>query len=164
MILQVFQPVTVVPFQPLVYLTKLRTWVHLPSVWLITVIVFPQFVHLSRVLEMYRPILSTHTQYLSCDTKKNLSAFFLILTYFYVLSGCVEGYCCTRSHSMTQTHTHTQSLGRTPLEEEKQTSMYSAGFEPVIPASERPQTNTLDRAATGIGTCLLVKYKRDKKS
>jgi len=42
--------------------------------------------------------------------------------------------------------------------------MYSAGFEPAIPASERQQTNALDRAATGIGTCLLVKYKRDKKA
>ena len=28
--------------------------------------------------------------------------------------------------------------------------MPSAGFEPVIPASERPQTHALDRAATGI--------------
>jgi hypothetical protein len=26
-----------------------------------------------------------------------------------------------------------------------------AGFEPAIPASERPQTHTLDRAAAGIG-------------
>jgi len=25
------------------------------------------------------------------------------------------------------------------------------GFEPIIPASERPQTHTLDRAASGIG-------------
>ena len=62
---------------------------------------------------------------------------------------------------------HTQrrsTVGRTPLDEEEQTFMYSAGFEPAIPASERPQTNALDRAATGIVTCLLVKYKRDKKS
>ena len=29
--------------------------------------------------------------------------------------------------------------------------MPSAGFEPTIPRSERPQTHTLDRAATGIG-------------
>jgi hypothetical protein len=29
--------------------------------------------------------------------------------------------------------------------------MPSAGFEPTIPASERPQTDVLDRAATGIG-------------
>jgi len=32
-----------------------------------------------------------------------------------------------------------------------QTSMPQAGFEPTIPASEWPQTHTLDRAATGIG-------------
>jgi hypothetical protein len=29
--------------------------------------------------------------------------------------------------------------------------MLPAGFEPIIPASERSQTHTLDRAATGIG-------------
>ena len=34
----------------------------------------------------------------------------------------------------------------------KRTSMPPAGFEPAIPASERPQTHVLDRAATGIGT------------
>jgi hypothetical protein len=33
--------------------------------------------------------------------------------------------------------------------------MPRAGFEPAIPAGERPQTHVLDRAATGIG-----KYKR----
>ena len=32
--------------------------------------------------------------------------------------------------------------------------MLSAGFEPAIPASERPQTHALDRRATGIGTYL----------
>jgi hypothetical protein len=30
-----------------------------------------------------------------------------------------------------------------------QTSMSLAGFEPAIPAGERPQTHALDRAATG---------------
>jgi hypothetical protein len=34
----------------------------------------------------------------------------------------------------------------------RQTSMLPAGFEAAIPASERPQNHTLDRAATGIGT------------
>jgi hypothetical protein len=34
-----------------------------------------------------------------------------------------------------------------------QTSMPPAEFEPAIPASERPQTHALDRAATGIGIC-----------
>ena len=29
--------------------------------------------------------------------------------------------------------------------------MPPAGFEPAVPASERPQTHALDRAATGIG-------------
>jgi hypothetical protein len=29
--------------------------------------------------------------------------------------------------------------------------MPPAGFEPTIPASERPQTHALDRAVTGIG-------------
>jgi hypothetical protein len=62
-------------------------------------------------------------------------------------------------------HTHT-TLGRTPLDErsarrrdlyltthnthKRQTSMPPAGFEHPIPASERPQTQALDRAATGI--------------
>ena len=32
-------------------------------------------------------------------------------------------------------------------------SMPPARFEPEIPTSERPQTHTLDRAATGIGLC-----------
>jgi len=33
-----------------------------------------------------------------------------------------------------------------------------AGFEPAIPVSEQPQTNTLDRAATGIGLRLFYSY------
>jgi hypothetical protein len=39
------------------------------------------------------------------------------------------------------------------------TSMSPAGFEPVIPASERPQTHNLDRAATGIGNILYLYLK-----
>jgi hypothetical protein len=31
-----------------------------------------------------------------------------------------------------------------------------AGFEPAVPASERPQTDALDGAATGIGMCALT--------
>jgi len=65
----------------------------------------------------------------------------------------------------TQWHTHT--LYRTPLGEgsarrrdlylaahniyKRQTFVPSAGFQPAIPASERPQTRALERAATGIG-------------
>ena len=32
--------------------------------------------------------------------------------------------------------------------------MSPAGFEPAIPASEKPETYALDRVATGIGLCL----------
>jgi hypothetical protein len=37
--------------------------------------------------------------------------------------------------------------------------MPPAGFEPAIPASERPQTHALDSAATGIGLLELKPYK-----
>jgi len=59
------------------------------------------------------------------------------------------------------------TVGRTPLDEgsarrrdlyltaynthNRQTSILPVGFEPTIPASERPQTYTLDRTATGTG-------------
>jgi hypothetical protein len=67
-----------------------------------------------------------------------------------------------RGSSISIRHT---TLGRTPLVEElahrrdlclpthddhnKQTFMPPVRFEPAIPASERPQTHVLDRAATG---------------
>jgi hypothetical protein len=71
-----------------------------------------------------------------------------------------------RGFTITLRHT---TLGRIPLDEwsarrkdyltthnihERKTSMPPAGFEPTIPASRRPQTHALDRAATGIGTHL----------
>jgi hypothetical protein len=62
------------------------------------------------------------------------------------------------------------TLDRTPLDEgsairrvlylqntqhSQETDIHApAGFEPAIPASEEPQTQALDRAATGIGLCL----------
>jgi len=64
------------------------------------------------------------------------------------------------------------TIGRTPLEEwsarrrdlyrithnthNRQTFMLSAVFEPTIPSSEQPQTQTLDSAATGIGTVVTL--------
>jgi hypothetical protein len=61
------------------------------------------------------------------------------------------------------------ALAKTPLEarrrdlyvkaestHNRQTSMPPAGFEPTISAGERPQTNAIDRAATG--TCVLDSY------
>jgi hypothetical protein len=69
----------------------------------------------------------------------------------------------------TITLRHT-TLGRTPLHEwsarrrdlyltthnthNREIFVAPAGFEPVIPATERPQTHALDRAATGIGNYL----------
>jgi hypothetical protein len=74
----------------------------------------------------------------------------------------------SRLHDHTQTHT---TLGRTPLDKrsarprdlyltthnthKNQAFMTPAGFEPIIPASERQQTDSLDGAATGIGMILL---------
>jgi hypothetical protein len=73
----------------------------------------------------------------------------------------------SRSHSDT-------TLGRTPLDEctARRTDLYlhnthkiqasipPAGFGPGIPASERPQTHALDRAAIRIG--IRVNYPGDK--
>jgi hypothetical protein len=75
-----------------------------------------------------------------------------------------------RASSFTGFLDHTErrtTVGRTPLDEwsarrknlylkthkthKRKTSMPSVGFEPAIPATERPQTHALDRAATGIG-------------
>jgi hypothetical protein len=70
------------------------------------------------------------------------------------------------SRGFTITLSQTHPLGRIPLDEwsarrrdlyltthdthKRQTSIPSAGFEPAILGSERPQTHTLDRAATEI--------------
>ena len=86
-------------------------------------------------------------------------------------------------HDHTQTHhTRWDSSGRVispmqrPLSDNTQhsqhPSMSTAGFEHVIPTSERPQTHTLDRAATGIGIfywdilgqLLKIKEKSTRKS
>jgi len=40
--------------------------------------------------------------------------------------------------------------------------MLPVGFEPTISASERPQTHTLERAASGIG--FLVKHKTNTEN
>ena len=66
----------------------------------------------------------------------------------------------------TYTHTHTHTLGRNPgrmisptlrpLPKQNTTltgnrlSCAPAGFEPALPADERPQSHALDRAATGM--------------
>jgi hypothetical protein len=87
--------------------------------------------------------------------------FFLSLDPFLPTHCRCRGYCYPWSHSTT----HTNTLGRTPLDEgstrrrnlylpthnthKRQTSMPPVGFEPAILGIER--TQTLGRAATGIG-------------
>jgi hypothetical protein len=71
-----------------------------------------------------------------------------------------------RGFEITLRHTHTQPVGLLWTSDrpvaETSTRQHTtlardrhlcppAGFEPVIPTSERPQTHALDRAATGIG-------------
>ena len=66
-------------------------------------------------------------------------------------------------------HTLRTTVGRTPLEKlsaqrrdlylkthntNRKTSLLPVGFEATISAGERPQTYTLDRAATGTGSCI----------
>ena len=77
-----------------------------------------------------------------------------------------------RSHTTTH-HSRQDSSGRVispsqrPLpdntQHSQQTSMPPAGFEPTISAGERPQTHSLDCAATGTGTneicSLLIKIE-----
>jgi hypothetical protein len=75
-------------------------------------------------------------------------------------------------YKVSHTHTHTVGLlwtrDRTVAEtatytthniHKRQTSMSSAGYETIIPASDRPQTYVLDRAATGVGDrCITFRY------
>jgi hypothetical protein len=41
-----------------------------------------------------------------------------------------------------------------PQTHKRQTFMSPAGFEPATPVSERPQTHALERTATGISVCV----------
>lgn len=70
------------------------------------------------------------------------------------------------------------TFGRTPLSEwlalcrdlyltthtnpKRHTSMHPAGFDPTVAASKRPQTQTLDRAATGISILNTILWYRSK--
>ena len=58
-----------------------------------------------------------------------------------------EGSACGGEHYLTTHNTH-----------KIQTSMPPVGFEPAIPASEWPQTQALDRAATGFDAFTVCKY------
>jgi hypothetical protein len=86
-----------------------------------------------------------------------LSRFFI----FYRAATAPSGPGLSHNQGFTSTLRHT-ALGRTSDQPDaevstwqhttlKQTPMSSAGFKTTIPASERPQAHTLDRATTGIG-------------
>ena len=93
------------------------------------------------------------------------------LDLFYLPIVGVEGYCCTRSHSVAHPHTHIclcvhacmvelpclwdwpfaeASTSTAHIIHKRQRSMLLAGFELTIPASEQPQTYTLGGTATDI--------------
>jgi hypothetical protein len=94
------------------------------------------------------------------------TSFFLSLTSFYLLIVGVD-FTVTLDHTTdTHWHTHTHTHRWVPLDEgsahrrdlylttlnthKRQVFMPSAGFEPVIPASERKKTHVLVNPATGI--------------
>ena len=102
-------------------------------------------------------------------TLPDLAILHVILCYFYHGATAPNGPRLDyRGFMITLRHT---TVGRTPLDEwsvrprdlcltthnihKRQTSMPPAGFEPEIPTSERPHTHAVDRAATGIGNCVL---------
>jgi len=72
----------------------------------------------------------------------------------------VLNYACMHTHSNTHTLDRSPLDGGSALRREfyltthnthkRQASMPATGFKPTIPASERPQTYALDRAATGM--------------
>ena len=93
-----------------------------------------------------------------------------ISTYLIHIFGAIAQLGPLQPHSWSHIQWHT-TVSRTPLDEwstrctdrylttlninKRQIPMSPAGFEPAIPASQRPQLLILDRSATGIGTCLI---------
>jgi hypothetical protein len=80
--------------------------------------------------------------------------FFLSWSDFSTLAG-VEGYCYTWTYTRARQNSSREvsARRRDPYNtvhntHKRQTPMPLSAFEPAIPASERPQTYTLDRAAT----------------
>jgi len=64
-----------------------------------------------------------------------------------ILGSTPSGQVISRSQKPLPDNTHSHK---------RQTSMSRVGFEPAIPAGERPQTNALDLAATGTGLVRLL--------
>jgi len=87
--------------------------------------------------------------------------YFLDLTTVYVLIADIEviGAPDHITHTVGETFLVEGSVRRRDLyltshnTHKIQTCMPPSGFEPAIPASERPQTHVLDSAVTGMGGC-----------
>jgi len=101
------------------------------------------------------------------------------LTYIFYGAMAPGGPWLPRYRHLTITLRHT-THGRTPLDEwsvrrrdlylttnnthKTHTNIPPARFEPAIPASERPQTYVLDRAATGIGSLISIHENNHKST
>jgi hypothetical protein len=99
--------------------------------------------------------------------KKHFCLFFFLLLLLLWLDSPICAWASSFRRGFMVTQIRHTTVGRTPLDEwsarrrdlyltthnthKRQTSMPPAGLEPTIPASERPQTLGVDRAATGIG-------------
>jgi len=137
-----------------------KTYIHLSS---------PPYMLHSTPISFFSTWSSGCNIFTSCYKSVSTTQFLCILVY--LMSCSSHGATAPsepgphyRGFMITLRHT---TLGMTPLNEwsarridlyltthrthKKQTSMTSAGFEPAIPESERPQTLALDRAATGFG-------------
>ena len=110
----------------------------------------------------FKPVnLSTCPNTANFSLTEPVISFFLIGFLFWLLLPTLcrcSGYCCSSSHSMTNT------LGRTPLDEwstrrrnlyvttpityTRQIFKLPGGFKPAFPASKWPQTRTLAHAVT----------------
>ena len=119
------------------------------------------------------PVYDTHCHYRVSPSAVRVSCF-LHFSNFFVPTHCRCRELLLYLVTLSDTHTHarTHTLVRTSLDEwaarrrdlylttrktdKRQISMSPSGFEPGFPASERPPTHALDRAATGIGHVFLL--------
>jgi len=132
------------------------------NAWWDTKHVYPKTVLSSGSWTTQQIFTMCRTEYNTTNICNDFSVFF-----FHVASA-PSGPGPPHYRGFTITFRHT-ILGGTPLDEwsarrrdlyltphithKRQTSMPPAEFKPAIPASERPQTHAVDRAATGIGIC-----------
>jgi hypothetical protein len=103
------------------------------------------FLHSFRLkyLNLRMFLLSSSIHPFSCSSHLEHRALFGVSVITRILRH-TAGLLWTSDQPVLETSTYTGQPKR-------QTSMPSAGFEPATPASKRPQTYGLDRAATGIG-------------